>query len=41
MGDIEYLYEDEHIIIVDKPANMLSVPGRTPDKQDCLIHRVR
>lgn len=41
MGDIEYLYNDEHIIIVDKPANMLSVPGRTPDKQDCLIHRVR
>ncbi len=41
MGDIEYVYSDEHIIIVDKPANMLSVPGRTPDKQDCLIHRVQ
>jgi len=41
MGDIEYIYKDEQIIIVDKPANMLSVPGRTPDKQDCLIHRVQ
>ena len=41
IGDIEYVYSDEHIIIVDKPANMLSVPGRTPDKQDCLIHRVQ
>ena len=41
MGDIEYLYNDEQMIIVDKPANMLSVPGRTPDKQDCLIHRVQ
>jgi len=41
MGDIEYVYSDEHIIIVDKPANMLSVPGRTPDKQDCLIHRIQ
>ena len=41
MGDIEYIYKDEEIIIVDKPANMLSVPGRTPDKQDCLIHRVQ
>ena len=40
MGNIEYVYSDEHIIIVDKPANMLSVPGRAPDKQDCLIHRV-
>ena len=41
MGGIEYVYNDEQIIIVDKPANMLSVPGRTPDKQDCLIHRVQ
>ncbi|MCP4266790.1 MAG: RluA family pseudouridine synthase [Candidatus Brocadiaceae bacterium] len=41
IGDIEYVYNDKHIIIVEKPANMLSVPGRTPDKQDCLIHRVQ
>ncbi len=41
IGDIEYVYNDKHIIIVGKPANMLSVPGRTPDKQDCLIHRVQ
>ena len=41
LGDIEYVYNDEQIIIVDKPANMLSVPGRGPDKQDCLIRRVQ
>ncbi len=41
MGDIEYIYNDKDIIVIDKPANMLSVPGRTPDKQDCLIHRVQ
>ncbi|GAX62106.1 pseudouridylate synthases, 23S RNA-specific [Candidatus Scalindua japonica] len=41
IGDIEYIYSDEHIIVVDKPANMLSVPGKTPDKQDCLIHRIQ
>ncbi len=41
IGDVEYLYQDEHFIIVDKPANMLSVPGKTPEKQDCLIHRVQ
>ncbi len=41
MGDVEYVYRDEHIIIVDKPANMLSVPGKTPEKQDCLIRRVQ
>ncbi len=40
IGEIDYIYNDEQIIIVEKPANMLSVPGRTPDKQDCLIKRV-
>lgn len=38
---IKYLHEDEEFIIVDKPANMLSVPGRTPDKKDCLISRIQ
>ena len=33
------LYEDEHLLVLDKPAGMLSVPGRGPDKQDCLISR--
>ena len=41
IGEIEYVYNDEQIIIVEKPANMLSVPGRTPDKKDCLIRRVQ
>ena len=33
------LYEDAHLLVLDKPAGLLSVPGRGPDKQDCLIHR--
>ena len=41
LGDVEYIYNDDQFIIVDKPANMLSVPGKTPEKQDCLIHRVQ
>lgn len=36
----EPLFLDEHIIAVNKPANMLSVPGKGPDKQDCLVSRV-
>lgn len=32
-------YQDEHLLVLDKPAGLLSVPGRGPDKQDCLIHR--
>lgn len=33
------LYEDEHLLVLDKPSGLLSVPGRGADKQDCLIHR--
>nr|WP_284336421.1 RluA family pseudouridine synthase [Comamonas sp. NoAH] len=33
------LYEDAYLLVLDKPAGLLSVPGRGPDKQDCLIHR--
>ncbi len=40
IGDIKYLYYDDQIIVVDKPANMLSVPGKRPENQDCLISRV-
>jgi tRNA pseudouridine32 synthase / 23S rRNA pseudouridine746 synthase len=34
------LYQDRHILAVDKPAGLLSVPGRGPDKQDCALSRV-
>ena len=27
-------------MVVDKPTGLLTVPGRGPDKQDCLFHRV-
>lgn len=29
------------MLVVDKPAGLLTVPGRGPDKQDCLLTRVR
>jgi len=32
---------DEHLIVVDKPAGLLTVPGRGQHLQDCLIHRVQ
>lgn len=38
---IEFLYEDEHLIAINKPAGLLSVPGRGPDNQDCAISRVQ
>ena len=30
------IYADEDIIVVNKPSGLLSVPGRGPDKQECL-----
>ncbi len=34
-------YADAHMLVVEKPAGMLSVPGRGPDKRDCLSLRVQ
>lgn len=34
-------YSDDQLVVVLKPAGLLSVPGRGPDKQDCLWHRVQ
>lgn len=33
-------YLDEDILVVDKPTLLLSVPGRGPEKQDCLVSRL-
>lgn len=39
--DIVYLYQDDDIIAVSKPAWLLSVPGRGEDKIDSVAHRVQ
>jgi tRNA pseudouridine32 synthase/23S rRNA pseudouridine746 synthase len=35
------LYADDALLVFDKPAGLLCVPGRGEDKQDCLIARVQ
>jgi tRNA pseudouridine32 synthase/23S rRNA pseudouridine746 synthase len=35
------LYADDALLVFDKPAGLLCVPGRGEDKQDCLITRVQ
>lgn len=35
------LYADDHLVAVDKPAGLLSVPGLGPDKADCAVRRVQ
>lgn len=39
--DCPVLYADEALLVLDKPAGLLSVPGRGADKQDCLSARVQ
>ncbi len=35
------LYEDAHLLALDKPAGLLSVPGRGPERADCLSARAQ
>lgn len=35
------LYEDDQIIVADKPAGLLSVPGKLAGREDCLITRLQ
>ena len=35
------VFVDEHLIVLDKPAGLLAVPGVGPDKQDCLSARAQ
>lgn len=40
-GDPVILQEDADFLIVDKPEGLLSVPGKGPDKADCLMSRLQ
>jgi tRNA pseudouridine32 synthase/23S rRNA pseudouridine746 synthase len=35
------LHEDAEVLLVDKPAGLLSVPGKAPGLDDCLLARVQ
>ncbi|MEQ6249785.1 RluA family pseudouridine synthase [Sulfitobacter sp. HNIBRBA3233] len=35
------LHEDHEVLLVDKPSGLLSVPGKGPDLEDCLLARVQ
>jgi tRNA pseudouridine32 synthase/23S rRNA pseudouridine746 synthase len=38
---LRLMYLDDALIVVNKAAGQLSVPGRGADKQDCLSTRVQ
>lgn len=35
------LHADAHVLVLDKPGGLLAVPGRGPQRQDCLSARVQ
>jgi tRNA pseudouridine32 synthase / 23S rRNA pseudouridine746 synthase len=36
-----FVFVDDQLVVLDKPAGMLSVPGRGADKQDCAAGRAQ
>ena len=40
-ADLQVVHEDEHLVVLNKPSGLLAVPGRGPDKQDCLSTRAQ
>lgn len=38
---IDLIYQDESLIVANKPAGLLAVPGRGADKQGCLARRLQ
>jgi len=41
MKEIDIVYEDTSLLVLDKPPGLLAVPGVGPDKKDCLSARVQ
>lgn len=35
------LFQDEHIMVVNKPSGLLSVPGRAPENKDSVMTRIQ
>ncbi len=38
---LQVLYQDQHIVVLNKPSGLLSVPGKDPAHRDSLEWRVR
>ena len=35
------VFEDEHLLVVNKPSGLLTVPGRSASLSDCVVSRLR
>lgn len=40
-SDLKIIHQDDEIVVVEKPSGLLSVPGRGPNNQDCVVNRLK
>lgn len=40
-ASLQVVHEDAHLLVLHKPAGLLTIPGQSPSQQDCLIGRAR
>jgi tRNA pseudouridine32 synthase/23S rRNA pseudouridine746 synthase len=38
---LSFVFEDKHILVMDKPPGLLSVPGKLEGREDCLMSRLQ
>jgi len=38
---LEIVYQDNHLLVLNKPSGLLTVPGKAAEHQDCLERRVQ
>ncbi|MCI5133245.1 MAG: RluA family pseudouridine synthase, partial [Candidatus Electrothrix sp. EH2] len=39
--ELEIIFADQELAVVNKPGGLLAVPGRGPEKQDSVVSRLR
>lgn len=39
--EVKIIRREPSFVVVEKPGGLLAVPGRGPDKQDCVVNRVK
>jgi tRNA pseudouridine32 synthase / 23S rRNA pseudouridine746 synthase len=38
---MEVIFIDPLFVVINKPSGLLSVPGRGPEMQDCVVNRFK
>jgi tRNA pseudouridine32 synthase / 23S rRNA pseudouridine746 synthase len=41
MTSLDIVHQESTLVVVNKPSGLLSVPGRGPDMQDCVVNRLK